>query len=68
MGVEAEAISNTRVISVENKMVSQGLPDNSSVLSTEFPIGLRVLVVDDDPICLLILDRMLQRCRYKGKP
>ena len=49
-------------------MVSQGQPDNSSVLSTEFPIGLRVLVVDDDPICLLILDRMLQRCRYKGKP
>jgi hypothetical protein len=25
----------------------------------EFPMGLRVLVVDDDPICLMILEQML---------
>eukprot|EP00250_Pteridium_aquilinum_P008867 c18271_g1_i1 orf=592-2706(+) len=30
-----------------------------------FPAGLRVMVVDDDPICLLILDRMLRRCSYQ---
>eukprot|EP00250_Pteridium_aquilinum_P019552 c24473_g3_i1 orf=272-2422(-) len=30
-----------------------------------FPAGLRVLVVDDDRICLLILDRMLRECLYK---
>lgn len=36
-----------------------------SASSESFPAGLRVLVVDDDPICLLILDRMLQRCQYQ---
>lgn len=30
-----------------------------------FPAGLRVMVVDDDPICLLILDRLLRRCLYQ---
>eukprot|EP00245_Coleochaete_scutata_P014149 TRINITY_DN595_c0_g1_i1.p1 TRINITY_DN595_c0_g1~~TRINITY_DN595_c0_g1_i1.p1 ORF type:complete len:878 (-),score=165.01 TRINITY_DN595_c0_g1_i1:1036-3669(-) len=33
----------------------------------QFPIGMRVLVVDDDPLCLLILDRMLRRCNYQVK-
>jgi len=32
----------------------------------EFPAGLRVLVVDDDPICLMILERMLHQCSYQG--
>eukprot|EP00249_Psilotum_nudum_P024199 c29120_g3_i1 orf=1-330(-) len=31
----------------------------------QFPAGLRVLVVDDDPICLMILERMLQQCLYQ---
>ncbi|CAM6056834.1 unnamed protein product [Sphagnum tenellum] len=31
----------------------------------EFPAGLRVLVVDDDPICLMILERMLHQCSYQ---
>ncbi|CAM9000643.1 unnamed protein product [Rhodiola kirilowii] len=30
-----------------------------------FPAGLRVLVVDDDPTCLLILERMLKSCLYE---
>eukprot|EP00897_Mesotaenium_endlicherianum_P006872 jgi/Mesen1/6212/ME000320S05406 len=29
-----------------------------------FPAGLRVLVVDDDPLCLMILERMLRQCSY----
>ncbi|KAH9626437.1 hypothetical protein KSS87_004939, partial [Heliosperma pusillum] len=29
-----------------------------------FPAGLRVLVVDDDPTCLIILEKMLRTCRY----
>lgn len=34
----------------------------------EFPVGMRVLVVDDDPICLMVLERMLHRCSYRGMP
>eukprot|EP00250_Pteridium_aquilinum_P026589 c33250_g1_i1 orf=158-2065(+) len=28
------------------------------------PVGLHVLVVDDDPLCLMVLDRMLKQCNY----
>lgn len=30
-----------------------------------FPIGLRVLAVDDDPICLKLLDGLLRKCQYQ---
>lgn len=32
----------------------------------QFPAGLRVLVVDDDPTCLIILEKMLRNCSYDG--
>lgn len=32
----------------------------------QFPIGMRVLAVDDDPTCLLILESLLRRCQYHG--
>ncbi|KAI3696639.1 hypothetical protein L6452_29077 [Arctium lappa] len=35
-----------------------GVPD-------QFPAGLRVLVVDDDPTCLMILEKMLRNCNYE---
>ncbi|GFP85277.1 two-component response regulator arr1 [Phtheirospermum japonicum] len=35
------------------------------VVSDQFPAGLRVLVVDDDPTCLLILEKMLKNCKYE---
>ncbi|KAF3456297.1 hypothetical protein FNV43_RR00947 [Rhamnella rubrinervis] len=35
------------------------------VVSDQFPVGLRVLVVDDDLTCLVILEKMLRRCRYE---
>ena len=31
-----------------------------------FPVGLRVIVVDDDPLCLRIVEKMLKRCQYEG--
>ncbi|KAK4265153.1 hypothetical protein QN277_026240 [Acacia crassicarpa] len=31
----------------------------------QFPAGLRVLVVDDDPTCLMILEKMLHTCLYE---
>ncbi|XP_014499068.1 two-component response regulator ARR2 [Vigna radiata var. radiata] len=35
------------------------------VVSDKFPAGLRVMVVDDDPTCLRILERMLRACLYE---
>ncbi|KAE8714005.1 Two-component response regulator ARR12 [Hibiscus syriacus] len=29
-----------------------------------FPIGMRVLAVDDDPICLKVLENLLRKCQY----
>ncbi|PPS16771.1 hypothetical protein GOBAR_AA03776 [Gossypium barbadense] len=34
------------------------------VVADQFPAGLRVLVVDDDPTCLMILEKMLKACQY----
>lgn len=32
----------------------------------EFPVGMRVLAVDDDPICLMVLENLLRKCQYHG--
>lgn len=37
----------------------------ADVVADEFPAGLRVLVVDDDPTCLMILEKMLRTCLYE---
>ena len=34
--------------------------------ASAFPYGLRVLVVDDDPTWLKILEKMLRKCSYEG--
>lgn len=39
----------------------------SSTAEIEFPVGLRVLVVDDDVTCLKIMEQMLRRCMYRGE-
>lgn len=69
MGAETELFSPTKVSAVscpKGSLLLPGQPEGCfDTNNSEFPAGLRVLVVDDDPICLLILDRMLQRCRYK---
>ncbi|XP_021987215.1 two-component response regulator ARR1 isoform X2 [Helianthus annuus] len=36
-----------------------------SGVSDQFPAGLRVLVVDDDSTCLMILEKMLRHCKYE---
>jgi hypothetical protein len=38
----------------------------ADVVPEQFPAGLRVLVVDDDPTCLVILEKMLRTCLYEG--
>ncbi|XP_042408123.1 two-component response regulator ARR2-like isoform X1 [Zingiber officinale] len=40
------------------------LDSEGAASAPEFPVGLRVLLVDDDPTCLKILDRMLRKCLY----
>ncbi|PSR91867.1 Two-component response regulator like [Actinidia chinensis var. chinensis] len=30
----------------------------------QFPLGMRVLAVDDDPICLKLLETLLRKCQY----
>ncbi|KAF6165318.1 hypothetical protein GIB67_018762 [Kingdonia uniflora] len=37
----------------------------ASPRSDSFPVGLRVLVVDDDPTWLKILEKMLKKCSYE---
>ncbi|KAL8520789.1 hypothetical protein ACS0TY_011370 [Phlomoides rotata] len=36
-----------------------------AAVSDQFPVGLRVLVVDDDVTCLRVLETMLQKCMYR---
>lgn len=43
----------------ENRMVEKENSDN-------FPVGMRVLAVDDDPICLKLLECLLRKCQYHG--
>ncbi|KAH6785929.1 hypothetical protein C2S51_038384 [Perilla frutescens var. frutescens] len=38
---------------------------SGDAVSDQFPAGLRVLVVDDDPTCLRILEKMLGNCHYE---
>ncbi|XAR49664.1 hypothetical protein NMG60_11032930 [Bertholletia excelsa] len=45
-----------------NKTMKSSARDGVSDAS---PAGLRVLVVDDDPTCLLILEKMLRNCQYE---
>ncbi|KAG4944317.1 hypothetical protein JHK85_048963 [Glycine max] len=33
-------------------------------LRDQFPIGMRVLAVDDDSTCLMVLETLLRRCQY----
>ncbi|CAK9183864.1 unnamed protein product [Ilex paraguariensis] len=30
----------------------------------QFPVGMRVLAVDDDPTCLMLLETLLRKCQY----
>lgn len=34
--------------------------------SAPWPAGMKVLVVDDDPVCLEVVSQMLQKCNYKA--
>ncbi|CAN4081035.1 unnamed protein product [Withania somnifera] len=37
---------------------------DAAVVTDHFPVGLRVLLVDDDVVCLRIIEQMLRKCKY----
>lgn len=50
-------ISEFEKMTVEQKIDGQ---------NDQFPVGMRVLAVDDDPTCLRVLDTLLRKCQYHG--
>lgn len=50
-------------MSVENQ---RGHLVNGEGAGDPFPVGMRVLAVDDDPICLKVLENLLRKCQYQG--
>ncbi|KAE8687653.1 Alpha/beta-Hydrolases superfamily protein [Hibiscus syriacus] len=49
-------------MTMEEKMGGSGREDGGK---HRFPAGMRVLAVDDDPICLKVLENLLRKCRYQ---
>ncbi|CAJ1975562.1 unnamed protein product [Sphenostylis stenocarpa] len=49
-------------MAVENQRGHLGDEDGGS---DRFPVGMRVLAVDDDPICLKVLETLLRKCQYQ---
>ncbi|XP_027367213.1 two-component response regulator ARR12 [Abrus precatorius] len=49
-------------MAVENQRGHLGDEDGGS---DRFPVGMRVLAVDDDPTCLIVLENLLRKCQYQ---
>lgn len=39
---------------------------NRVIDAKNFPAGLGVMVVDDDLLCLKVVEKMLKTCKYRG--
>ena len=50
-------------MTVEEIRGSFGVEDENN---DKFPVGMRVLAVDDDPTCLKLLEGLLRKCQYQG--
>jgi hypothetical protein len=44
------------------------MPVRENSLGDQFPVGMRVLAIDANFVCLKYLVTLLQQCRYKGWP
>lgn len=62
----AGVTTTTTNTSTKTATSSSAAVASEMVVSDKFPVGLRVLVVDDDTTCLTILEKMLRRCLYHG--
>lgn len=49
-------------MTVEGHFPVDSVGDDGS--TDRFPVGMRVLAVDDDPICLKVIENILRRCQY----
>ncbi|KAF1864549.1 hypothetical protein Lal_00043190 [Lupinus albus] len=49
-------------MAMENK---RGHVVDEEEVSDSFPVGMRVLAVDNDPICLRVLETLLHKCHYQ---
>ncbi|KAE8654581.1 Two-component response regulator ARR10 [Hibiscus syriacus] len=49
-------------MTMEEKMGVSSREDDGK---DQFPNGMRVLAVDDDPICVEVLENLLRKCRYQ---
>ncbi|XP_014496227.1 two-component response regulator ARR12 [Vigna radiata var. radiata] len=49
-------------MAVENQRDHLGDEDGGG---DRFPVGMRVLAVDDDPLCLKVLENLLRKCQYQ---
>lgn len=47
-------------------MTVEEIRGNLGDATDNFPVGMRVLAVDDDPTCLKLLDILLRKCQYQG--
>ncbi|KAK8709813.1 hypothetical protein V6N13_060815 [Hibiscus sabdariffa] len=57
--------SGKTYMSTSNCSTGRKAGDAAAAAADQFPVGLRVLVVDDDPTCLMILEKMLRTCLYE---
>ena len=49
-------------------LAAMGAPVSGTIVeSKNFPEDLSVLVVDDDLLCLKVVEKMLKTCKYKGE-
>ncbi|OMO93942.1 hypothetical protein COLO4_16609 [Corchorus olitorius] len=60
----AQSSVSTSAAATSNYGGSSSFRGVETVISDQFPAGLRVLVVDDDITCLRIVEHMLRRCLY----
>ncbi|XAR66784.1 hypothetical protein NMG60_11013120 [Bertholletia excelsa] len=46
-------------------MTVEEIRGNLGTENDRFPVGMRVLAVDDDPTCLMLLEGLLRKCQYQ---
>jgi two-component response regulator (ARR-B family) len=61
-GEAEESISPAAAAAAANAAAAAA---SAAAVSAAFPSGLRVMVVDDDPLCLKVVEQMLKRCTYQ---